>query len=77
MNKEENRIILQNSTEKPLETTTENPNDPNPMDNSTKKDLSEDPNPPDYTAEPIDKYPHCSCLQDVLPEPEPNTRCGF
>ena len=41
------------------------------------KDSPEDPDPSDYTAEPIDKHPHCSCLEDVLPEPEPNTRCGF
>ena len=62
MNKEENRKILQSSTEKPSETTTENPNDQNPMENLTKKDLPEDPNPPDYTAEPINKHPHHSCL---------------
>ena len=63
MNEEENRKILQNLTEKPLETTTENPNDQNPMENSTEKDLPEDPNPPDYTAEPIDEHPCCSICE--------------
>ena len=77
MNKEENRIILQNSTEKPLETTTENPNGQNSTENLAKKDSPEDPNPPDYTAEPINEHPCHSCLRDVLPEPELNTRCGF
>ena len=57
MNKEENRKPLQNSTEKPLETTSENLNDQNPTENLTEKDLPKDPNPPDYTAELINEHP--------------------
>ena len=49
----------------------------NSTENLAKKDSPEDPNPPDYTAEPIKEHPCHSCLQDVLPEPEPNTRCSF
>ena len=77
MNEEESRKILQNSTEKSSETPTENPNDQNPTENLTKKDLPEDPNPPDYTAEPIDEHPHHSRLRDILPDSEPNTGWGF
>ena len=77
MNEGENEKIFQNLTEKPLETTTENLNGQNSTKNLAKKDSPEDPNPPDYTAEPINEHPCCSHLQDVLPEPEPNTRCSF
>ena len=62
MNEGENKKILQNLTEKPLETTTENLNGQNSTKNLAKKDSPEDPNPPDYTAKPIDEHPCCSHL---------------
>ena len=77
MNEEENKKILQNSTEKSSETTTENVNSQNSTENSDEKDSPKDPDPPDYTANPIDKHPCHSHLQNMLPEPELNTRHSF
>ena len=86
MNEEEQNKVLQNSTEKTSEIPAENPSNQNLNENQNKNSLPEDPAPLntptalEHSIEdstPIVEPLCCSCLHNTLPEPEPNTRCGF
>ena len=86
MNEEEQNKVLQNSTEKTSKILVENPSNQNLNKNKNKNSLPEDPAPSniptalEYSIEdstPIVEPLHRSCLRNTLPEPEPNTGCGF
>ena len=86
MNKEEQNKVLQNLTEKTSEIPVENLSNQNLNENRNKNSIPEDPAPLNIPtalehsiedSTPIVEPLRCPCLCDMLPEPEPNTRCGF
>ena len=86
INEEEQSKVLQNLTEKTSEIPVENPSNQNLNENQNKNLLPEDPAPLNIPtalehsiedSTPIVEPLHRSRLCNKLPEPEPNTGCGF
>ena len=86
MNEGEQDKVLHNSTAKTSEIPAENQSNQNSNKNQRQNSLPENPAPlnspttPQHSMEasiPIVEPPRRSCVCDTLPEPEPNTRCGF